>query len=203
MINFYRMSRSLLHTLGLLLFTFSLVIIMSTNASAHRMKVFAWVEGDTVGGEAYFMGGEMIANAKIELIAGQQVVAAKQSDSAGQFIFDAVTPGNYQIRADAGQGHIASFDIAQTEFATEAPAVTATTTTTNTNSTVASPAVTCVQTSVLTSAQLETAIAKAIRPLREEIDQYEAKVRMHDVLGGIGYIFGLFGFWMLLRSRRQ
>jgi nickel transport protein len=195
MINFYRMSRSLLHSLGLLLLTFSLVIMMSTSASAHRTKVFAWVEGDTIGGEAYFMGGEMIASATIELIAGQQVVAATQSDSAGQFIFDLVTPGNYQVRADAGQGHIASFDIAQTEFATETPAVT----TKTTNATVASPAVT----SVLTSAQLETAIAKAIRPLREEIDQYEAKIRMHDVLGGIGYIFGLFGFWMLLRSRRK
>lgn len=195
MINFYRMSRSLLHALGLLLLACTLVIIMSTNASAHRMKLFAWVEGDTIGGDAYFMGGEMIANATIELLAEQQVVAAMQSDSAGQFMFDSVIPGNYQLRADAGQGHIASFDIAQTEFATETLTVAAMTT----DSTVASPAMT----GALTSAQLETAIAKAMRPLREEIDQYEAKVRMHDVLGGIGYIFGLFGFWVLLRRSRQ
>ena len=39
--------------------------------------------------------------------------------------------------------------------------------------------------------------------LHEEIEQLKNKIYWRDVIGGIGYIFGLFGVMMLLRNKRE
>jgi nickel transport protein len=52
-------------------------------------------------------------------------------------------------------------------------------------------------------AALEAAIARQIRPLREQLDAAESRIRLHDLMGGIGTIFGLFGCWAWLQSRRR
>lgn len=38
--------------------------------------------------------------------------------------------------------------------------------------------------------------------LREDIQKLKDKIYLHDILGGIGYIFGLFGVLALLRSKK-
>ena len=37
-------------------------------------------------------------------------------------------------------------------------------------------------------------------PLREQLDQYEEKTRLHDVIGGLGYIVGLMGIAFYLKG---
>ena len=53
-------------------------------------------------------------------------------------------------------------------------------------------------------ARIERAIARQIGPLREELANYDDKVRWHDVLGGLGYILGITGLgcWLIERRRR-
>ena len=59
---------------------------------------------------------------------------------------------------------------------------------------------------VLSGAQRELiaeAVRAEIRPLRREIIAYKEKNDLQTILGGIGYIVGLFGLWFFLAARRQ
>jgi nickel transport protein len=47
------------------------------------------------------------------------------------------------------------------------------------------------------------ALGRQIRGLREQIEGYEEQVRFRDVLGGIGYIFGVAGIAFYFLGRRQ
>ena len=44
-------------------------------------------------------------------------------------------------------------------------------------------------------------MSRQIRPLREQLDRYEEKVRLHDILGGIGFIVGAMGLVLYVKSR--
>ncbi|PKO56769.1 MAG: hypothetical protein CVU25_09890 [Betaproteobacteria bacterium HGW-Betaproteobacteria-19] len=46
--------------------------------------------------------------------------------------------------------------------------------------------------------------ADALRLLREDIARMEARIRLQDIVGGIGYIFGLAGLtaWFMARRRK-
>lgn len=54
--------------------------------------------------------------------------------------------------------------------------------------------------------KIEAAVAKRIRPLVREIGALKEEVRLHDILGGIGYIIGLAGvafYFLGVRRRGQ
>ena len=42
-----------------------------------------------------------------------------------------------------------------------------------------------------------------LRPLRQELTAYKNKSDFQSVLGGIGYIFGLFGLGFYIAARRK
>ncbi len=47
------------------------------------------------------------------------------------------------------------------------------------------------------------AVASQVRPLREQLNDYQDQVRFRDIVGGIGYIFGLAGITLWLRAARR
>ncbi|WP_299794733.1 hypothetical protein [uncultured Shewanella sp.] len=176
-----------------------LFFCLSSTVQAHRTKVFAWVEGTAVVGEVYFGGGESANGSKVELVKGKQLVATAYADESGVFRFEEITGADYRIKADAGQGHVATFDISADEFS-------------RINGSPDEPSAT--QALAFKSSEpykasrnceviIEAALVKAIQPLRNQLDRYEENIRWHDILGGIGYIMGLFGLWSLMRARRR
>ena len=50
---------------------------------------------------------------------------------------------------------------------------------------------------------IDQSVSRQIRPLREQIDAYQEKVWTHDVLGGLGIIFGIGGVAYGLTERRR
>ena len=199
MINYLSVCRRATYCCGVLMLALGITAITSSQAYAHRMKVFAWVDGQAIEGEVYFSGGQKANDSTIDILVDQNVIATTKSNTEGVFRFEDLAAFDYVIRADAGQGHIVTYTVSASEFAFDDPALA-------THSQVDTRAVNASSASAsasLTPAQLEQAIAKAIRPLREQIDQYEAKVRMHDILGGVGYIFGVFGLFIWFRARRK
>ncbi|MCG7587195.1 carboxypeptidase-like regulatory domain-containing protein [Photobacterium sp. OFAV2-7] len=185
-------------------FVKSLLVLLLLGVSqlsyAHQMRVFAYVEGADVIGETYFAGGGKVVNATIELVRDDAVVATVASDSEGSFTFQNVEADSYQIKADGGQGHLASFDIDSSEFPFAEPG--------NEPSGVAVTSAHQVQTeskstcNQQSSADLQRAITNAIRPLRTQLEQYEAQTRFRDIAGGIGFIFGFFGLFVLVTRKK-
>ena len=153
-------------------------------AWAHKMKVFAVIEGDAIVGSAYFSPGGRVQDAEAVLSVGGEEVARTWTGADGGFRFALTRPGPYRIAVDGGDGHAAFFTVTD-----GAPP--------------AAPASLSTPPAAVGEAALEQAIARQIRPLREQIDAYEEKIRLHDILGGLGVIAGLAGVAFGLSERRK
>ena len=57
--------------------------------------------------------------------------------------------------------------------------------------------------SVVTIARMATRHEHQVRPLQEQIQHYENKIRLHDVVGGIGFIVGLAGVSFYFAGKRK
>ena len=153
-------------------------LALSTPAQAHKLKVFATVEGAEIVGTAYFAGGGKAMGAEGRLLTADGAEEARfVTAEDGGFRLKAPAGVDHTIVVDAGDGHVARASLTALEPA-------------------AAPA------SGQPMDAVEAAVARQIRPLREQLDAYEERVRLHDLMGGIGTIFGLFGVFAWVRSRR-
>ena len=169
-----------IHPQTLLLFLFMLAF--STPAWAHKMRVFAGVEGNVISGYAYFNGDNRAMHCQVTIKDAQgQVAFQGTTDDHGSFTFQPVRRSDYTITIDSGDGHVASTTIPADQLPDEAAAGDDLKT------------------------YLDRSIARQIRPLREQIEAYQDKIWWHDVIGGIGYIVGLCGlaFGWANRKRQQ
>ena len=190
-------------------------ILLSGNALAHKVTVFAWVEGDTVLGESKFSGGRKAQNSEIIVrdMNGKELLRTRTNDK-GEFSFPIPEKTAMRIELIAGMGHKAEWTIPLEELGEvsadkRAPKQALKTT---------EPAVKPVseqaaQTpATIDSAQLEaivekavtTALNKKITPLTKMVADLEQKgPSINDIIGGIGYIFGLMGVAIYFSSRKK
>ena len=85
---------------------------------------------------------------------------------------------HHQFKVNLGSGHVANIHVPVEEFAQASDS---------------SPDAPTTAPAPLNHSELNTAIQQAIKPLRKDILALQEKRYWQDVLGGIGYIFGLFG----------
>jgi len=150
--------------------------------AAHSLRVFASQIGDTVTGRVYFVGGGPGRDVAITVTAPNGTVLAQTRTDAetGEFSVSVPPAAQLVVMADAQDGHVARFTLGEASSSTPATPV----------STPATPG-------------LETALARQIAPLAAQIDALRAETRLRDVIGGIGYIVGLFGLWAFWRARSR
>lgn len=153
-------------------------------ALAHKMKVFATADGATISGYVYFGGGGRAMGARVEATADGAPVYAGVTDDEGRFAFPIGARADYRIAVDGGDGHAAEATVPAADLPEASSAV-------------AAPVAADLE------ALVERAVARQVRPLREQIDAYEEKVRWHDVLGGLGAIVGVAGLAYGLTARRR
>ncbi len=159
--------------------------LLAAPAQAHKLKVFATAEGTDIVGSAYFAGGDKAVGLPGRILgADGSLVATFATGPDGTFRQGVAARMDHTVAVESDDGHAAQFTIPAAEFPPSLPQGKA----------AAAPAG--------DAAALEAAIARQIRPLREQLDAYEERIRLHDLMGGIGTIFGLFGCWAWLRSRR-
>lgn len=87
------------------------------SANAHRVNLFAWVEGDTIYVESKFSGGKRVNAGKIivsdskgtELLSGT-------TDENGEFSFKVPVKTDLKIILEAGTGHRTEWTIAADEI---------------------------------------------------------------------------------------
>jgi nickel transport protein len=92
--------------------------VVAGPAAAHRLRLFATVEGRTVSGYGFFVGGGRAAGAG--LVArdptGSEVFRGTTGPD-GDFRFDVATPTDLALTLDAGDGHAATTALAAERFA--------------------------------------------------------------------------------------
>jgi nickel transport protein len=190
-------------------------ILSSGNALAHKVTVFAWVEGDTVLGESKFSGGKKAQNSEVIVwdLNGKELLRTRTNEK-GEFSFPVPEKTAMRIELIAGMGHKAEWTIPLEDFG-EADAATSTQVeevntpepTANMVSEPADQTPTSIDPAQLESI-IENAVTKAlnkkITPLTKMMADLEQKgPSINEIFGGIGYIFGLMGVAMYFSSRRK
>lgn len=175
----------------------------ATPAEAHKVRLFATAEGAVVSGYGYFSGGDRAQAVVVTAEAGGAMVYSGVTGDDGTFSFTATLRADHLIKLDAGDGHAASFTLRAAELpeSLPGPATTA----------AAAPPVAPVKTAspatafddVRLAELVERAVARQVRPLREQLDAYEETTRWRDAVGGIGFIVGLGGLVYGLAARKR
>lgn len=194
---------------------FLLLLILGTQALAHKLQVFAFAEGAQISGSAYFAGGGAASGVRIEVLGGEgRVLAVLAPDGEGKFAYSSQAPVDHLIRAITGDGHQADWLVSAAElaagFGSEAAVVQEAERPDRSDLPVivGTDASSIPQTSVATldpaiESAIERAVVRQIRPLREQFVAVQDQIRLHDILGGIGYIMGLTGLALWWASRRR
>lgn len=199
-------------------FVCACILLVSSTTHAHLLKVFAHVQSTSsaqeiqVNGKVYFTGGATLANLKIKVIdaKGELVLSPTTSDE-GKFSFK-IAAQDYQIIANSHDGHIAKWQINAAMPETLTPEKSTLTTLDNSldRSLYSSQKSTQSADLLANSDQLQAVLASLVAakmseqlaPLSEQINTLEEKVMLQDILGALGYIFGLYGFAMWFKHRK-
>lgn len=185
----------------------ALGLMMAASAAwAHGLNLFATVEGATIQGTLRYADGTPAIGAPVIAYAPDGTTIAEAStDATGRFEFQARIRCRHRLVGDAGQGHRGLFTVAAEDLPESLPAPGAPTPVREATPPVEEVSVAPNLDSSTTppdfDARVEAAVARQLRPLREQLNGYETSIRIRDVMGGIGYLFGLAGILALLKSR--
>ncbi|SIS78827.1 carboxypeptidase-like regulatory domain-containing protein [Insolitispirillum peregrinum] len=170
-------------------------VLAPQSAWAHKFKLFATVQGHEAVGYGYFSGGERARSVPVLLLSvpdngsdGQEVARTTTSEN-GEFRLPLVQPGRYRLQASI-DGHRAEFALAFQVGDGAVPVTPA-----------ASGAASGTVDAQALADVVERVMERQIAPLREQLDAYENTVRLHDALGGVGWLVGLCGLWAWWSSR--
>ena len=184
----------------IIIFLAAVILIWSHGpALAHKVTIFAWVEGDTVFTESKFSGGKKAVNAPVEIYDkdGKKLLEGK-TDNKGEFSFKIPEITDLRVVLNATMGHKAEWMISEKEIREANPVVK--------NTSAAEPSGTI---SVGLSKEeiqkvVEDSLDKKLRPIvRMMTESKNAKPSITEIIGGIGYIFGLFGVVLFFKNRTK
>ena len=192
----------------LLLLATAALLVAAGPASAHRLKVFASAIGSSIEGEAYFVGSGPAAGVDVTLRdKADKVLQSGKTGPDGKFALKATGTGDITVTVDAEDGHVARFTVAASELdsntpAAVPPAAAALAGDAKLGDAAMPSAAAAAAAPAVSMADLEIAVARKVAPLAAQIDALQSALRIQDIIGGIGYIVGIFGLVAFLKSRR-
>jgi nickel transport protein len=183
--------------------------------------MFASAEGNVITGYVYYTTGGKPKNVTVLVQdINENRLGEVTTNEEGEFTYTADTRQDYVFVLELSDGHRTSFTLTADELPDSLPAAT------GIEQAVSPEDKEHVEKKDVTAPSLEEristkeemdvqvpldeiekivdkAVSKQIRPLREQLEKYEEKIRLHDILGGIGYIIGLMGLGYFLGARRK
>jgi len=179
---------------------FFILFLISFNLYAHNVVGGVYATGDEIEGEAGFSTGAMAKAGTIVKVTDTSgtPLGETTTDGNGYFTFMAKKRITYLFEVNMGAGHILKMQLPAEELPDSLGVLPG-----QSASSVLTTQSTVVAGGTMTLDMFEKAMAKQIRPLRREINQLKAKSGLRDILGGIGYIFGLLGLIAFIRERKS
>ena len=185
-------------------------------AFAHRVNVFAWVEGDIVYTKSKFGGGREVKGGKIVVMdsLGNELLTAR-TDNQGEFSFK--VPGRMDLRIVlvAGQGHQSDWVLhaadmggVSSEEKTDARVEDRTQVEQTAIESANKGTESAAQASEIEREELEAVIESILDRKLKPIYAMLAEIRQEgpgvkDIFAGIGYILGLVGIAAYVHSRKK
>jgi nickel transport protein len=193
-------------------FVLAILLLGTANlrAEAHLLKVFATVEDGSITGYAFFVGGGRPKKALliIQDNSGREIHRSNTDDNGG-FNWHPPKPQTMTVIVNPGDGHMAQSTLDVDRFdpnASEAMPLSVGTLGGVKPNLDASEEPACSSSAefgVLVDRSVDRAVSRQVRPLLEAFADVDSRIRLHDIVGGIGMIFGLAGVAMWMSARRS
>jgi nickel transport protein len=194
-----------------------LLPIAVKSASAHRVNVFAWVDGDTIHVESKFSGGKKVKAGKVIVMNPQGVeLLSGLTNDQGEFSFKVPDQSDLRIIIVAGQGHQGEWTVRKAELPGTLPDTTLKAGVSkkigaDQKSVVENPAAddgSSVSGNTIKPEELEAIVESALDRKLQPITRMLADIRQEgpdvgDIFAGIGYIVGLVGIAVYVQNRKK
>lgn len=173
---------------------------------AHKVIAGVFASGDAIEGEIGFSNGDMAADTEVVVTdADGTELGRVVTDADGFFIYTPTAPVAHTFFADLGAGHVAEVTMSAQDVA-GIMGVSAVAKEAEADAQPATPVAGAVTVAALTDEERQViaeVVRDEMRPLRREIAAYREHNDLQTILGGIGYIVGLFGLGFYIAARRK
>jgi len=166
---------------------------------AHKVSTYAYREGDKIKGECYFVDGSPCKKSKVEVYnsRGEKVIET-YTDDKGLYLFETPEKGELKIVIMAGESHRAEYKIsALKDREKDKEKKELSKNSENTKVTFNKDELRLI---------VSEAVEKEMAGLREEISLLHKKmdkISLRDIIGGLGYIIGVWAIIMLIKKRKN
>lgn len=206
-------------------FLYVIVVVMGLGflvepAFAHKVTIFAWVEGDTVFTQSKFSGGRKAQDSSVVVYdtEGNRLLEGK-TDAKGEFAFKIPKKTGLKVVLKASMGHLAEWMIPAEEIIAAARERTGGHQETPTQSAAKeepprspavkpgrikpAPAPVDLQRQELQK-MIDESLDRKIAPIANMLASLTNRgPGLTEIMGGIGYIFGLVGVALYIASRKR
>lgn len=192
----------------ILIFIFLIIIMMDVPVFAHKVNIFAYLEGDKVYTESYFNDGKKCIDSKIEVLDNQgNKLLEGLTDEEGMFSFEIpsedIVDGDLKVVLTASMGHRAEYTISADELGDTVVSIEEKL---EEPISVASPETILVdlkEIQLIIEDTLDEKLKPIMREMREIKKSQEDRISPTEIIGGIGYIIGIFGIIAYFLSRKR
>jgi nickel transport protein len=192
--------------LFIVIFTWVAVI----DVHAHRVTIFAWIDGDTIHTQSKFGGGKRVNNGEVSVFDPEGNLLLKgNTDENGEFSFKVPEKISLKIELNAGMGHQGQWIVPAEEIgALQQDSYVASDRSEDVNQAAETKSEPVVTAPGLTREDIEQAVEQAVekklKPVMQMLSELsEPGPRISDILGGIGYILGLVGIGAYIKTRKK
>lgn len=189
----------------------SILLIFTKVGFTHKINNFAYREGNQIMGEAYFADGSPCIKCKVEVYneRGTKILETL-TDEKGKYNFIINEKGGLKIKVIAGEGHLAEYKLEGLKEEKKEIPKPEVSKVSQTEKMVINSRLSNEEMKLAIKEAVSEAIKETIKPETEgiknllmEIKKDMDKVRLHDIIGGIGYIFGIWGMINFLKFRKN
>lgn len=182
------------------------------NSIAHKVQMFAHVEGSKVFVEGYFADGKKAKNSEVTIFdnkSGEKLLGGK-TDDTGKFSFNIPKKTDLRISLNASLGHkteqvlpaseLTDAGVSKSKGNLEGVSSVSISDSKNEKEKAASF-------SQIDQAEMqliiEKGVEKGISPLLRGFSECKERVYYSEIIGGIGYIFGIMGIALYFKARKN
>jgi nickel transport protein len=191
------------------------IVAFALPALAHRVLVYAYAEGDTIHTESKFVPDTPVRQGKV-LVVDQKTdkeLLTGQTDDQGKFSFKIPAEAleqklDLKIVIEAAMGHRGQWLLKADSYLTGVKPEAAGAPTAPAQALETTPATPVAKAAGVDRQTMEDAMNKALErqlaPIKEMLTELAIhRTSLTDILGGIGYILGIFGLWAYFLSKRS
>ncbi len=192
--NYYKL------IIGFVLFC-ALVVTTASLVLAHKVNIFAYREGEMVYTESYFPDGKKVKDGIVEVYdsQGNKLLEGKTNEN-GHFNFKLLKKDNLRIILSASMGHKNTYTLSADEISDSVK------TRESQDKQLEESKTKEVLTIDLNQIKkiIDTSLDEKLKPIMRELAKTQQKtVSITEIIGGIGYIFGVMGIILYFASKKK